>query len=120
MRILRGFGIILLVLSAFAVAKDSTLGIHDVSRVRFDTAVHIGSSVLPAGQYVVRHTMEGQEHVMVFKRDGSKEEYKAKCSLVSLDKKAPRDQVTYQVSGNEKVVQEMVFQGDTAKHVFGN
>jgi hypothetical protein len=103
-----------------AVAKDSALGIHEESRVKFDTPVHIGSSVLPAGQYVVRHTMEGQDHIMVFKRTGGKEEYKAKCSLVALDKKAPRDQVTYQVSGTEKVLQEMVFQGDTAKHVFGN
>jgi hypothetical protein len=120
MRILRGVGIMLLVLGAMAVAKDNALGIHEVSQVKFDTAVHIGSTVLPAGQYEVRHTMEGQEHVMVFKRNGSKEEYKAKCTLVPLDKKARQTQASYQTTGNEKLLQELVFQGDSAKHVFGN
>jgi hypothetical protein len=120
MRILRAVGIILLVLGAMAVAKDNALGIHEVSQVKFDSAVHIGSTVLPAGEYQMRHSMEGQEHVMVFQRRGSKDEYKAKCTLVPLDKKAPRNQATYQTSGNEKQLQELVFQGDTAKHVFGN
>ncbi len=121
MRVLRSAGIILFVLSAMALAKDNPLGIHETGRVKFETAVRIGSTVVPAGDYVVRHTMEGQEHVMVFKRDRSKEEYKAKCSLVRLEKKAPQDQAVYQISAaNEKVLQELVFQGDLAKHVFAN
>jgi len=119
MRVFRYVGILLLLASAVAFAKDK-LSVRELNRVKFDTAVHIGSTVLPAGEYEVRHTMEGQEHVMVFKRQGRKDEYKVKCTLVPLDKSAPRNQATYQVkAGNEKVLQELVFQGDSAKHVFG-
>jgi hypothetical protein len=120
MRFLKGVGIILLICGSLAVAKDNPLGIHEFSQVKFDAVVHIGSTVVPAGHYVVRHTMEGQEHIMVFKRQGSKDEYKVKCTLVPLDKKAPRNQATYLTNGDERVLQELVIQGDTAKHVFGN
>lgn len=120
MRIVKALGILLVILGGFAVAKENTLGIHEVSHVRFDTTVRVGSNVLPAGEYTVRHTMDGQEHVMVFKRDGGKrEEFKAKCNLVRLEKNAVRDEILYQVNAdNQKVVQELVFRGDSAKHVF--
>ncbi len=120
MRILRGLGILLVILGGFAVAKENTLGIHEISHVKFESAVRIGSNLLPAGDYTVRHTMEGQEHVMVFKRDtGKREEFKAKCTLVRLEKNAPRDEVVYQLSAdNQRIVQEIVFRGDSAKHVF--
>ena len=120
MRILKGLGILLVILGGFAVAKENTLGIHEISHVKFETTVRIGANVLPAGEYTIRHTMEGQEHVMVFKRDnGKKEQFKAKCTLVRLDKNAPHDQVVYQITAdNQRVVQELVFRGDSAKHVF--
>jgi hypothetical protein len=119
MRFLKGLGILLLMLGAIAVAKDNKLGIHEVSQVKFDTAVHVGNAVLPAGEYTIRHTMAGEEHVMVFKRNGAKEEFKVKCTLVALEKRAPRDEAMYHVdASNGKVLQELVFAGDTAKHVF--
>lgn len=120
MRVLRGLGILLLVCGAVAFAKDNnTLGIHEVSHVRFESTVHIGANVLPAGEYAVHHTMAGEEHVMVFKRNGDKQEYKVKCNLVKLGKKAQQDQVIYTLSAtNEKTVQELIFRGDSAKHVF--
>jgi hypothetical protein len=118
MRFQRILGIFLLLVGVVAVAKDNKLGIREVSRVRFDSVIHIGSTVVPAGEYVVRHTMEGQDHIMVFKRDGKKDEFKVKCTLVPLAKNAPRDETTYQVTGGEKILQELVFKGDSAKHVF--
>lgn len=120
MRILKSLGILLVILGGFAVAKENTLGIHEISHVKFDSAVRIGSNLLPAGEYTVRHTMEGQEHVMVFKSDrGKREEFKAKCNLVKLQKNAPHDEILYQVNAeNQKVVQELIFRGDSAKHVF--
>jgi hypothetical protein len=118
MRFQRILGIFLLLVGVVAVAKDNKLGIREVSRVRFDSVIHIGSAVVPAGEYVVRHTMEGQDHIMVFKREGKKDEFKVKCTLVPLAKNAPRDETTYQVTGGEKILQELVFKGDSAKHVF--
>jgi hypothetical protein len=79
----------------------------------------VGATLLPAGDYVVRHTMVGDEHIMVFQRTSSKAETKVKCTLVPLTQKANQDHKVYQMNAaNEKVLQELVFRGDTAKHVF--
>ena len=101
-----------------AVAADNNLGIKEVNRVKFDTPVRIASVNLPAGEYVVRHTMQGDEHVMVFRRQIGNDEFKVKCTLVPLAGKAPQTQTVYEIAGNDRIVQEMVFRGDKAKHVF--
>lgn len=118
MRLLRYLGFLVCVCSIFAVAADNNLGIKEVNRVKFDTAVRIGTANLPAGEYVVRHTMQGEEHVMVFKRQNGNEEFKVKCTLVPLSGKAPHNQTVYDTASGERVLQEMVFRGDKAKHVF--
>ncbi len=119
MRFLRVLGLMLCVLTAMAMAGENKLGIHEVNRITFDSPIHVGTAVLPAGNYVVRHTMEGQEHVMVFQRVPSKEEFKVKCTLVALTQKVEKTQSVYQVNANnERVLQELEFRGDTAKHVF--
>ncbi|HUO25345.1 MAG TPA: hypothetical protein VMU61_06735 [Candidatus Aquilonibacter sp.] len=74
---------------------------------------------MPAGDYEVRHTMQGEEHIMVFKSLRTKEETSVKCTLVPLGHKAGQNQTVYQLNAaNEKVVEELVFRGDSAKHVF--
>lgn len=118
MRFLKVLGTAVLVLSAMGWATEKNLGIHNVANVSFDVAVRVGTTVIPAGDYKVSHTMEGQEHVMTFARVGKKDVYKVKCTLVSLEKKAPQDQQLVELSGNERVLRELVFRGDTAKHVF--
>jgi len=119
MRSVKLVGILLCLLSAFAVASGNKLGIHDVSRVHFSTPVRIGTNLLPAGDYVVRHQMEGEEHVMEFQLVNRKDTFKAKCTLVPLGHKAPTDQAAYVTNAaNERVLQELIIAGDTAKHVF--
>ena len=121
MRFLKVLGIFMcvLALSAIVTAGTNNMGIRDVSHVTFVAPIRVGTVVLPAGDYVVRHTMEGQEHVMVFQRVHSKDEFKVKCTLVPLPQKAEKDQTVYQLTaGNERVLQELVFRGDSAKHVF--
>lgn len=118
MRLYRFFGLLICACSILALAADKNLGIKDVNQVKFDTAVRIGTADVPAGQYVVRHTMQGDEHVMVFQRQNSNDEFKVKCTLVPLSEKAPHTQTVYDTAGNQRVVQEMVFRGDKAKHVF--
>jgi hypothetical protein len=106
-------------LGLIATAKTNDMGIKEVRRVTFSETIRVGTDVLKPGEYVVRHTMEGQDHVMVFQRVSTKEEFKVKCTLVPLAQKAQQDQSISQVnSANEKVLQELVFRGDTAKHVF--
>jgi hypothetical protein len=118
MRYLRFLGFLLCFCAVVALAGENKLGVKDVNRVKFDAAVRIGTASLPAGEYVVRHTMQGEEHIMVFQRVDSKSEVKVKCTLVPLPKKADQSQTIYVLAGNERIVQELVFRGDTAKHVF--
>jgi hypothetical protein len=96
------------------------LGIRETARVDFASPIRVGGTLLPAGEYAVRHTMEGQEHVMVFQSVNHKvQDVKAKCQLVQLGNKADQTRTVYQLNAaNERVLQELVFAGDTAKHVF--
>jgi len=121
MRSLKVLGIFMcvLTLAAMVMAGTNSMGVRDVSHVTFVAPVRVGTVVLPAGDYAVRHTMEGQTHVMVFQRAHSKDEFKVKCTLVPLPKKADKNQTIYELTaGSERVLQELVFQGDFAKHVF--
>jgi hypothetical protein len=121
MRSLKIMGIFMCVLAlgAIAVAGSNSMGIRDVNKVTFVAPMRVGTVVLPAGDYVVRHTMEGQAHVMVFQRLHSKDEFKVKCTLIPLPQKANNNQAIYELNaGNERVLQELVFEGDSAKHVF--
>ena len=119
MRFLKLLSIFVLAVCALAVASQNKLGIHEVSRITFTTPVRIGTDVLPAGQYVIRHTMQGEEHIMAFERVGSKDVVRVKCTLVPLGYKVGNDQAVYETtSSNQKIVRELMFAGDTAKHVF--
>jgi hypothetical protein len=71
------------------------MGIHEVSRVTFVAPVKVGTVELPAGEYVVRHTMVGHAHVMVLQRVHLKDEFEVKCTLVPLTHKADKDQSIY-------------------------
>jgi len=124
MRFLRIMGAVLLsvfVLSLTVNAGEKDLGIASVRRVTFSNPVRVGTNLLRPGEYEVRHTMEGQEHIMVFRRVQGKEqaEVKVKCNLVALTKKAPQNQTVFEMNAaNERVLRELIFRGDTAKHVF--
>lgn len=119
MRFFRFLSFFLCAVVVIAVAAENKMGIREVNRVTFSDPTRIGTASLPAGEYVVRHTMQGEEHVMVFQRQGSKDEFKVKCTLVPLSQKATTSQSIFQVTaGNERVLQELIFRGDSAKHVF--
>jgi hypothetical protein len=123
MHLLRVVGILALSLfglTLIATAGKNNLGVSDVVQVTFATPVRVGATLLPAGDYTVRHTMEGAEHVMVFQpTKGKASEVKAKCTLVQLGKKSDQTRTVYEINApNERVLRELVFRGDTAKHVF--
>jgi len=119
MRFVKALTVLFFALSVIAFAADRKMGVRDTYHVTLESAAHVGTTVLPAGDYVVRHTMEGENHIMVFQLQSSKQEFKIKCTLVPLGHKADQNQTTFAVNaGKERVLQEMVFRGDTAKHVF--
>jgi len=111
---------LVLMMVSMAASEEKNLGIRDVARVTFVAPTRVGNTLLPAGDYLVRHTMEGQEHFMVFQAvRGKTPEVKVKCTLIQLAQKADRNETVYSLNAaNERVLQELVFRGDTAKHVF--
>jgi len=107
-------------LGAVAVAENQ-LGIADTYRVNFSEKVRVADTLLPKGNYEVRHVMEGPDHIMVFRQLGTKKpvEVRAKCTLEPLSSKATEDKKIYVLNAaNERVLRELVFKGDQAKHVF--
>jgi hypothetical protein len=121
MRFLKCLAIVCVCLLAFGVrATAETPGIHEVNRVTFVAPIRVGGELLPVGDYVVRHTMEGLEHVMIFQSLNHKHpDVKAKCQLIELGNKADRTRTVYALNAaGERVLQELVFGGDTVKHVF--
>ncbi len=103
-------------------AGQNTMGVADSRQVKFDNPMRIGTNLLPAGEYKVLHTMEGENHIMVFKQMNAKQtpiEIRVKCSLVPLTAKADQTQQIFVLNAaNERVLHELIFRGDTAKHVF--
>ena len=107
--------------SLFLSAGPNQFGVMDSRQITFDSPMRVGDVLLPSGEYQVLHTMEGTTHVMVFKQLGTKKpaEAKVKCQLIPLQAKADQTQKTYIVNAsNEKVLQTLIFRGDTAQHVF--
>ncbi len=105
---------------AMASAGEKTPGMRQVYHVTFVEPVHVGNVLLPAGDYTIRHEMEGQDHYMVFQEHGKKgADVKVKCTLVPLEHKAVRNETIYSLNAsNERVLAQMTFRGDTTKHVF--
>ena len=119
------FAVVLLVMCVVMLgtiaAAENQMGIKDSYQVTFSQQVRVGNTLLPEGNYQIRHVMEGTNHIMVFRQLGEKNpvEVRAKCTLVSLNGKAGRDEKTYTVNAaNELVLQELIFAGDHSKHVF--
>ncbi len=102
-------------------AADNKYGIAERHTVTFDRDVRVGTELLPLGVYQVRHTMSGEEHIMVFTQLNTKKpaEVRVKCKLVPLDRAARYDEIRYGVNdAEENMLESLVFQGDRAEHVF--
>jgi hypothetical protein len=124
MRWMRFAGVLLpiiLLMATLASAGENQLGLADTYRVSFTEPVRVADTLLPKGDYEIRHTMQGQEHIMAFRQLGTRKpvEIKAKCTLVPLTEKAAASEKIYSVNAaNERVLRELTFKGDKAKHVF--
>ncbi len=111
-------GLILVFACTSLLAKDDSMGVAARQTITFNSPTVVAGTLLPAGQYNVTHEMTGQTHVMIFKQIGGKAEAKANCNLVPLKAKAQQtEQVYKQNAKNERVLQEMTFEGDKATHV---
>jgi hypothetical protein len=102
-------------------AGPNKFGVADTRFVNFDEPISVGNIVLPKGEYRITHTMEGENHIMLFTQQRVKNpaEARVKCTLVPLPAKAERNETFYtHDAANQHVLVEMTFKGDRAKHVF--
>ncbi len=121
MKMLAVLAVFVMVVGAVSVAKTNQYGVSDLRTVTFTGPVWVGEVLLPEGEYDVRHTMDGANHVMVFRKVASfkKMEAKVNCTLVPLTEPATKSERMYTTNtAKELVLTEMVFKGDKAKHVF--
>ena len=108
----------MLCVSVMLVAKDNPMGVAEKQTLKLYDPTVIGGTLVPAGSYTVTHEMQGQTHIMIFKQVGGQVEVKATCTLVPLNAKATRTEQRFAENAkNQKVLVEMTFKGDTAKHV---
>ena len=112
--------VIVLSVSVLSLAGLNKFGVADVQKVTFSEPITVGGVQLPKGDYRVEHTMQGEDHIMVFTQlhASNPAVAKAKCQLVKLASKAERTQVLYDHNGETHILQELEFRGETAKHVF--
>jgi hypothetical protein len=111
----------LLVLTMLALGimvwAQQPAGFKGTRTVDLTEKAKVGTQILAAGQYRVTHEMEGSEHIMIFKK--GKEQYRIKCNLEPLQAKATATQFWYETDASgERVLQAVVFRGDTVRHVF--
>ncbi len=121
MKVLAVVVVCLLAFSGLAVAGHNNMGVADRHQIRFDNPVRVGDTLLPVGNYQVIHTMEGENHVMVFKRTDVRKgvEVRVKCQLVKLNERATDTKKVYVLNqAQERVLSTLVFEGEQAQHQF--
>ena len=94
--------------SKMDVGKSWTLALYHPTRV--------GTALLPAGDYNVRHLKDGEQHFLVFKSAG-KEIARVSCTMEQLPKKADKTSLIENTNGaGELVLMGIAFQGDSFQH----
>ena len=94
--------------SSVDVGKSWTLTLYQPTRV--------GTALLPAGDYYVRHLKDGEEHVLALK-SGRKEMARVGCKLEQLSKKVERTtMIGNENDAGEQVLMSIAFEGDKFRH----
>lgn len=100
--------------------------------IRFDSSVWVGEVLLKPGDYQIQHRLEGQDHVIVFRKllhppgglgrgplEPGKEVARVKCRVEPLGEKAKHHGIRFGTNAaGEKTVEEVHIQGESVKHVF--
>ena len=79
----------------------------------------VGTAVLPAGDYKLKHEMEGANHILVFtQQNKEKQTFRVTCGMQALNAKADRDELHFRTENGQKVLTGVVFRGDRYTHTF--
>ena len=113
---------VLCVSGLLVAANLNKFGVADQRSITFYDPVKVGDTTLPAGDYKVLHTMDGDNHVMVFEQQNvskkNQASVKVKCTLKALDKSADQNLIGYKNEGTNRILNFLQFKGDKAVHQF--
>ena len=113
--------LVVMVAALAAIAADQPTGGMAVGQSRTITLHEpalVGGVSLPAGNYAVKHTMEGDNHIMVFTQEHGKATAKVNCKMVPLPKKADRSTYAFSTGDQGRVMTGITWKGDTVTHQF--
>ena len=127
--------LLVLLLGTFSLPLFGQNGHQDMTRLgkkgeaTFDSAVRVGDQLLEKGTYKIQHVMEGEDHVIVFRRMvrnspygdliTGKEVARVKCRVEPLGEKAKHDGMRFGTNAaGEKTVEEVHVRGENVKHLF--
>ena len=123
-RLMKGIlvGLLLAVGATLLAAPPATMGVGQVRNITFYENVKVGTTVLAPGDYKVTHLVEGETHVLVFKKQGKNSpEVRVNCTMVPLQAKADETQKNFtDVPGGARVLRSLIFAGDTFEHKLAN
>lgn len=126
--------LLVLLLGAFSIpllAQDKHQGIVNLGKkgeIVFNSSVRVGDQLLKEGTYQIQHVIEGEDHVIVFRkmsRDyyghlvSGKEVARVKCRVEPLGEKAKHGGVRFGTNAaGEKTVEEVHVRGENVTHLF--
>lgn len=106
-------------LLAVVVAAEEPMVTWKAKSLNLATDTRIGAVVLPAGDYKVKHEMEGTKHILVFTQQyKAKQTFRVTCGMQSLEQKATVDEQHFRTENGQKVLTALVFAGDRYTHTF--
>jgi hypothetical protein len=124
--------VIFLLLGAFsipALAQNENTG--KKATFSFDSPVRVGQVLLKPGIYQIQHVMEGDQHVLIFRKMvdtgyaygspvfSDKIAARAVCRVEPLGEKAKNSGIRYGVnSAGERTIEALYIQGENVRHVF--
>jgi len=108
--------LLLTVASAAMAADASSVDVGKSWTLTLDQPTRVGATLLPAGEYNVRHLKDGEEHVLAFKA-GKKEMARVSCKMEELPKKAATTTLLKNKNdAGEQVLMSVAFEGDKFQH----
>ncbi len=115
----------ILILLLILTALPLLLGAQDIApdwvrSLQLSSPVQIGELRLPPGEFTVRHTMEGDRHMLIFQqKNKGAQQFRVFCTLVQLPGKAANNEQLYRHGpAGEWILVGLIFKGDKVEHRF--
>ena len=125
-------GLMILIIGIPALAQtDEAVLVGKDDTVTFETPVRIGKRLLPPGDYLVRHTLVSNDHVVTFKKisvssngqsasAAGSEAVRVICRLKPLGAASKYTELHYTLNhgSKTKTLQHLLVQSENVKHMF--